>query len=294
MTLVGRPNVGKSTLLNALVGEKLSIVTARPQTTREAVTGILTRPGFQAVFIDTPGLMDPSYLLHEAMQHAARVALQQADVVLLLLDGAHDGEVPGGEVVSLLWARREHLVVAVNKADVAEASKVSRLALWSEKALGVSAVAVSAATGAGVDALLATLVARLPEGPFLYPADELATQPVRFFVEELVRETVFELYGQEVPYSTAVRIEEYREAADPVYIRAVVYVERDSQRGIVIGQGGAKIRELGVRAREKIETFVGGRVYLDLWVKTLPGWRRKAGSLKRLGYPLPRGAAGGE
>jgi GTP-binding protein Era len=293
VALVGRPNVGKSTLLNALVGEKLSIVTARPQTTREAVTGILTRPGFQAVFVDTPGLMDPRYLLHEAMQQTALGALEQADVVLLLLDGAHEEEVPGGEVVSMLRSRRERLVVAVNKADVAEASMASRLARWSEAELGVSALAVSAATGAGVEVLLGALVDRLPEGPFLYPEDELATQPVRFFVEELVRETVFELYGQEVPYSTAVRIEEYRESADPVYIRAVVYVERASQRGIVIGQGGAKIRELGVRARAKIETFVGARVYLDLWVKTLPGWRRKAGSLKRLGYPLPRGAGGG-
>jgi GTP-binding protein Era len=293
VALVGRPNVGKSTLLNALVGEKLSIVTARPQTTREAVTGILTRPGFQAVFVDTPGLMDPRYLLHEAMQHTALGALEQADVVLLLLDGAHEEEVPGGEVVSLLRSRRERLVVAVNKSDVAEASMASRLARWSEAELGVSALAVSAATGAGVEVLLGALVDRLPEGPFLYPEDELATQPVRFFVEELVRETVFELYGQEVPYSTAVRIEEYRESAEPVYIRAVVYVERASQRGIVIGQGGAKIRELGVRARAKIETFVGARVYLDLWVKTLPGWRRKAGSLKRLGYPLPRGSGGG-
>jgi GTP-binding protein Era len=155
--------------------------------------------------------------------------------------------------------------------------------------LGVEALEISALTGQGVDTLLGELVSRLPESPFLFPEDELATQPVRFFVEELVRETVFELYGQEVPYSTAVRIEEYREATDPVFIRAVVYVERESQRGILIGRGGARIRELGTRARAKIEAFVEARVYLDLWVKTLPSWRRKAGALKRLGYPLPGG-----
>jgi GTP-binding protein Era len=292
VALAGRPNVGKSTLLNALVGEKLSIVTPRPQTTRETVTGILSRRGYQAVFVDTPGLMEASYLLHESMLHAARAALEQADVVLLLLDGTQKDGVPGQDVVDLLGRRVPNVVVAVNKVDVAPEEAVAELGAWSRARLGVEAVGVSALTGEGLDGLLAELVPRLPEGPYLFPVDELATQPVRFFVEELVRETVFELYGQEVPYSTAVRIEEYREAADPVFIRAVVYVERESQRGIVIGHGGARIRELGTRARGKIEAFIDARVYLDLWVKTMPAWRRKAGSLKRLGYPVP-GPEGG-
>lgn len=289
MALVGRPNVGKSTLLNVLVGEKLSIVTPRPQTTRDTVTGILSRPGFQAVFVDTPGLMESSYLLHESMLHVARSALEQADVVLLLLDGCRKDEVPPEAVLELLRAVPDGAVVTVNKTDAADAEAVASLSSWSRASLGVEALPISALTGAGVDALLEALVARLPEGPFLFPEDELATQPVRFFVEELIRETVFELYGQEVPYSTAVRIEEYREASDPVFIRAVVYVERESQRGIVVGRGGARIRELGTRARAKIEAFIDARVYLDLWVKTLPSWRRKAGALKRLGYPVPGG-----
>jgi GTP-binding protein Era len=195
-------------------------------------------------------------------------------------------------VVARLVARAVPVVVAVNKTDVAGADAVAVLAAWSRETLGVEPVRISARTGEGVDTLLSGLVSRLPEGPFLFPEDELATQPVRFFVEELVRETVFELYGQEIPYSTAVRIEEYREATDPVFIRAVVYVERDSQRGIVIGRGGARIRELGTRARAKIEAFIEARAYLDLWVKTMPSWRRKAGALKRLGYPLP-GTGGG-
>lgn len=289
VALVGRPNVGKSTLLNVLVGEKLSIVTPRPQTTRDTVTGILSRPGFQAVFVDTPGLMESSYLLHESMLHVARSALEQADVVLLLLDGCRKDEVPPEAVLELLRAVPDGAVVTVNKTDAADAEAVASLSSWSRASLGVEALPISALTGAGVDALLEALVARLPEGPFLFPEDELATQPVRFFVEELIRETVFELYGQEVPYSTAVRIEEYREASDPVFIRAVVYVERESQRGIVVGRGGARIRELGTRARAKIEAFIDARVYLDLWVKTLPSWRRKAGALKRLGYPVPGG-----
>lgn len=293
VAVVGRPNVGKSTLLNALVGEKLSIVTPRPQTTRESVTGILTRPDVQIVFVDTPGLMEASYLLHEAMLHAARASLEQADVVLVLLDGLRPDDVPPPSVVDLLRPRTGEVVVAVNKADAAAVADLRSLSGWSERELAVPALAISALTGQGLDALVARLVTMLPESPFLFPEDELAVQPVRFFVEELVRETVFELYGQEVPYSTAVRIEEYRESEEPVLIRAVIYVERDSQRGIIIGQGGARIRELGTRAREKIESFVGQRVYLDLWVKTLPGWRKKAGALKRLGYVLP-GPAGRE
>jgi GTP-binding protein Era len=138
-----------------------------------------------------------------------------------------------------------------------------------------------------VDALRQALVAKLPSNPFFYPEDELAVQPVRFFVAELVRETIFEEYEQEVPYSTVVRIEEYREAEDPVYIRATVYVERESQKAIVIGQGGSRIRRLGERARAKVEEFVGARVYLDLWVKSLPGWRKKASALRYLGYAVP-------
>ncbi|NLG60804.1 MAG: KH domain-containing protein, partial [Candidatus Cloacimonetes bacterium] len=152
---------------------------------------------------------------------------------------------------------------------------------------------LSASTGQGVAELLGALEARLPVSPFLYPEDELAVQSVRFFVTELIRETIFEEYEQEVPYSTAVRIEEYREAADPIYIRATIYVERESQKQILIGRGGARIKRLGARAREKIEAFLGQRVYLDLWVKPLANWRRKVGTLQYLGYPVPREDADG-
>jgi GTP-binding protein Era len=169
---------------------------------------------------------------------------------------------------------------------------VAGLEAWSERELGLTARRISALTGAGLEELLATLSAALPESPFFYPPDELAVQPVRFFVAELVRETIFEEYVEEVPYATVVRVEEYREASDPVYIRATIYVERDSQKAIVLGKGGAGIRRLGERARAKIESFVGARVYLDLWVKALPGWRRKAETLRYLGYPVAEGPGG--
>ncbi len=288
VALVGRPNVGKSTLLNALVGEKLSIVTPRAQTTRETVTGILTMPGAQLVFVDTPGLLEPRYALQRAMRVWALEALADADVVLLLLDATRPDELPDAEALAVLQQRRAALVVAINKTDAGSAADVAALEAWSARELGLAPRRLAAATGEGVAALRDELVARVPESPFLFPEDELAVQSVRFFVTELIRETIFEEYEQEVPYATAVRIEEYREAAEPVYIRATIYVERDTQKQILIGRGGERIKRLGQRARAKIEEFVGGPVYLDLWVKPLANWRRKAHTLKYLGFPVPR------
>lgn len=289
VALVGRPNVGKSTLLNRLTGEKLSIVTSREQTTRERVTGILTTATAQMIFVDTPGLLEPRYLLQRSMLEEALAALMDADVVLLLLDALDPvGTRPSGEALERLESRRSGVVVAVNKVDVAPAPGVDELVAWAGSVLEVEAHRVSAEQGEGVDTLRDALEERLPPSPFYYPADEVAVQPVRFFVAELVRETVFEAYEQEIPYATVVRVEEYRETESPVYIRATVYVERHSQKGIIIGKGGGAIRELGRRSREKIEAFVGEPVYLDLWVKTLAGWRKKASSLRGLGYHVPQ------
>jgi GTP-binding protein Era len=287
VALVGRPNVGKSTLLNALVGEKLSIVTPRAQTTREPVTGILTTKTVQVAFIDTPGLLQPQYALHSVMLYAAMRALYDADVILLLLDATRPGEVPEDDALEALKVRRDHLVVAINKTDSAGSDAVKELASWTRRTFDHEARFIAALNGGGLDVLLEDLVARLPVHPFFYPEDELAVQPVKFFVAELVRETVFEEYEQEIPYAAVVRVEEFREAQDPLYIRATIYVERDSQKAILIGQAGARIRRLGERSREKVEAFLGRHVFLDLWVKALPGWRRKPSTLKYLGYIMP-------
>jgi GTPase len=287
VALVGRPNVGKSTLMNALLGEKLSIVTPKAQTTREAVTGILTTETSQAIFVDTPGLLEPKYALQRAMHETALSALGDADVVLLLLDATRPDEVPTGEVLDAIHRRAAATVVLINKLDAASSEAVERLQRWSDVEVGVQAVAVSAVDGTGLDDLRTAIEARLPENPFFYPEDELATQPVRFFVAELVRETIFESYEQEIPYATIARVEEFREADDPVYIRVTIYVERESQKPILIGRGGAGIRDLGQRSREKVEAFLGRPVYLDLWIKTLPNWRAKIGTLRYLGYRLP-------
>ncbi|HUF12260.1 MAG TPA: GTPase Era [Longimicrobiales bacterium] len=284
IALVGRPNVGKSTLLNALVGEKLSIVTARAQTTRERVTGILTTADAQAVFLDTPGLLEPSYLLQEWMLEAALRALEDADVVLLLLDATRAQELPSADVIARLRAATA-LVVAINKVDAGPVAAIEELESWSAATLpGATCHRVSAVTGVAMDALLADLVARLPLSPYLFPEDDIAIQPVRFFVAELIRETLFETLREEVPYSTAVQVEEFRESEQPLYIRATIYVERESQKGIVVGSRGAVIREIGSTARGKIESFLDASVYLDLWVKAKPGWRRKKRGLEELGY----------
>ncbi len=287
VALVGRPNVGKSTLLNTLIGEKLSIVTPRAQTTRQAILGIDTTDRVQIVFVDTPGLLEPGYLLQHSMLHAAKTAVKDADLVLLLLDATRPEDLPPPAALELLRARHGKLFVAINKVDAGRRDAVEQLAEWSVRALGVEPRRISAASGQGVPELREALVEALPFSPFFYPPDELATQPVRFFVAELIRETVFERYEEEVPYSVAVTIEEFREAEQPIYIRAVIHVERDSQKAILIGRGGAAILELGRSARQKIEAFLDARVYLDLWVKVAPGWRRKAPTLRRLGYTVP-------
>ena len=286
--------MGKSTLLNALAGERLSIVTARAQTTRERVLGIVTDEQSQLVLVDTPGLLEPRYLFHRAMLAEALRAVREADLVLLLLDATRPEERPPAEPLALLASRRPALFVAVNKVDAGEAAAVVALEAWAMEALGVRAHRLAAKDGTGVERLRTDLVAALPERPFLYPPDDIAAQPVRFFVAEFIRETIFERYEAEIPYATVVRIEEFREAADPVYIRATIYVERESQKPILLGRGGAAVRALGAAARAKIEAFLDTRVFLDLWVKVLPQWRKKASALQYLGYRLPsKGDAAG-
>jgi GTPase len=286
VALVGYPNVGKSSLMNRLLDQKLSIVTPLAQTTRERVMGIDTRDNVQMVFVDTPGLVDPRYLLHRAMLHSATQVLTDADVVVLIADGSKMEHGLPEDLIQLLRRARKLILVA-NKDDIASAESRAAVEAWSVTQFGRAPMWVSANTGAGVEVLRARMAEELPVGPFLYPEDDISSQPVRFFVAELVRETIFERYEKEVPFSVAVRVEEYREAETPVFIRAVIFVERDSQKAILIGSGGSAIKELGREARRKIEDFVGSQVYLDLWVKVLPRWRRDPLSLKRLGYEVP-------
>jgi len=274
VVLAGRPNVGKSTLMNALIGEHLAIVSPKPQSTRLPVVGLLTRDDTQFIFTDSPGLLEPEYALHEAMRAAAVRAIQDAEVIAYLHPLSEYPAPRLGEIARLDGPLRAPVVTVYTKADLVPptARPPDRL------------TAVSALTREGLDALLDALRAHVPEGPFHYDPDEMATQPMRFFAAEFVREAAFELLHEELPYAVAVEIDEFREGASPVYIRAVLYVERDSQKGIVIGEAGRTIKALGQAARTKIEALLGGSVYLELHAKVLPKWRRHEPSLKRLGY----------
>jgi len=276
IVLAGRPNVGKSTLLNALVGEHLAIVSPKPQSTRLPVIGLLTNDDTQYIFTDSPGLLEPEYRLHEAMRAAALRAIADADVVAYLHPLPEFPAPPLTSLVQVPALARIPIVTVYTKADLVPAR--------ARPPAQAPVVVISASRNEGLDALLGVLRERLPEGPFHYDPEELATQPMRFFAAEFIREAAFEQLHEELPYSVASEIDEFREGAEPVYIRAVLYVERDSQKGIVIGEGGRTIKALGAAARAKIETLLGQRVFLDLHVKVLPKWRRNEPALKRLGY----------
>jgi len=289
VTLVGRPNAGKSTLMNALLSEHLSIVTPKAQTTWQRVTGILTTDRAQMVFLDTPGLLDPRDLLQHTMLATAHKALAEADVVLLVLDGSRSFGSKGLDQMANSLSNRPPvpLLVAINKMDLMEKGSEDHLVSWVSQELGGEPFTVCALDTTGVDAIRHRLGEVLPPGPYLYPSDEIAKDPVRFFVAEMIRETVFQEFHQEIPYSVFSQIEEFREDEDPVYIQAHLFVERNSQKRILIGKGGSSIRRLGALSREKIEEFLERRVYLDLWVKVLPDWRRKRAHLKKLGFSVP-------
>ena len=293
VTLLGRPNAGKSTLMNRLIGQKLSIVTAKPQTTWQRITGIHTTDRTQAIFLDTPGLLFVKDLFQQSMLEEVLDAVREAEVVLLLVDATdplHDAEKKAiSDALSLSTA---HLIVVINKIDEAAPDEIARISHWTSSELNAEALGVSALHGQGVDGLWSEIEGALPEGPFLYPPDAIATAPVRFFVAEFIRETVFEQFRDEVPYSVFAVVDEFREDQDPVYIKVDLFVERNSQKGILVGDRGTAIRELGKASREKIEEFIGQRVYLELRVKLRPKWRRREKELGRFGFRVPVGYAG--
>lgn len=282
VTVVGKPNAGKSTLLNRIIGEKLSITSEKPQSTRNRIVGILSQGDVQMIILDTPGLLEPRYALQRAMRATALQALEDADVIVYLADAKDGAPPPLAEAAELATAPGAPTLVVLNKIDTIDETSRERL-----RGQTPGAIQLSARTGEGVEELIQAITPFLPESPFLYPDDEIGTQSLRFFASELVRESALEQLDEEVPYSVACGIEEFREDRTPVYIRAVIYVERESQKGILVGHRGARIRELGRASREKIERLVGQPVFLDLWVKVLPNWRRNVQALRRLGYTLP-------
>ncbi|MBI2618572.1 MAG: GTPase Era [Ignavibacteriales bacterium] len=287
VAIVGEPNVGKSTLMNALLGQKISIVTRKPQTTRQRVLGILTTGEAQIVFLDTPGLLRPKYLLHEKMVSAAQRALEDADIVLVMTEPRSGADLPE-PVAKLVLTRYGYkpLILCINKADtVFKDSLLPLIDAFAKGNVFREIVPVSALKHQNLDDLLKTLISYLPEHPALYPDDIVSDQTERFFVAELIREKIFDQFQEEIPYSTAVEINEFKEREEgKTYIQATVVVERDSQKGILVGRRGAALKKVGTSARAAIEEFVGKSVYLELRVKVGEKWRDKEAWMRRLGY----------
>ncbi|MBI5463577.1 MAG: GTPase Era [Ignavibacteriales bacterium] len=289
VAIVGEPNVGKSTLLNALLGEKLSIVTAKPQTTRQRVLGIFNDERAQIVFLDTPGLIKPKYLLHAKMLEFADWALEDADLILIMTEVGKQGTLPSEVEERVLKRHADKILFAViNKVDAVYKphvlpvmDKLIRRNQFRE------VIPISALKRQNLDDLLNTIIRYLPNGNPLYPTDILSEHPERFFVSEFIREKIFERFSQEVPYSTAVEIREFKEReTGGAYILADIVVERPTQKAILIGKHGQSLKEVGSAAREEIERFLQRKVFLELFVKVRENWRDKEQSLRNLGYHM--------
>lgn len=291
VAVLGKPNVGKSTLINAFVGQKIAIISPKPQTTRRRLRGILTLPQAQIIFVDTPGIHFPKHKLGEYMVETATRALKGIDLALFMVDVSQPPTGEDEEIARLLREYRPAPVILVlNKVDLLrpereEAHREAYLALGEFREW----LFLSATRGDNRERLLELIIEYLPLGPQYYPPDQVTDQEVRFMAAELIREQALEFLHQEVPHSVAVVVEEFQERReDLTYISATIYVEKKSQKGIVLGQGGKTVKRIGTAARKEIEALLGKRVYLELWVKVSKKWRRDEGALRRLGYVLPK------
>ncbi len=290
VNIVGRPNVGKSTLMNALLGDKMVITTAKPQTTRHRILGILNGEDYQIVFSDTPGLIQqPKYAMQEVMNRYVQSTFEDADIMLFMLDAKEDypDEHP---LIDKLRQLKVPVFLLINKTDTVDENRIAQLKhSWQKRVNFAEIIPLSALHGLGLDVLMQKILQYLPEGPPYYPKDLLSDRPERFFVAELIREKILLLYQQEIPYAVEVIVERFKEDETKdgqalVRIEAWIFVERATQKGILIGKGGEAIKKLGTLARQDIEKFLGKKVFLELRVKVRKDWRKDPEWLKRLGY----------
>jgi GTPase len=283
VSIFGRPNAGKSTLLNALMGEKLAIVSPKVQTTRHRIKGIITEKDYQVIFSDTPGIIEPKYKLHEKMMQAVKGAMEDADLGLLLVDINENWEEVNAVFESLQL--KVPAIVVINKIDQADGAKREQaFTFFSTKNYCKEVIGISALQGSKISDLKKAIIKYLPEGEPFFAEDEMTDLPTRFFVAEMIREKIFNLYQEEIPYHTTVIVHEFKQKSTLIKVVADIIVQRDTQKGILLGEGGKMIRQLGTEARKDIEQFVGQKVFLELFVKVRPKWRDNDFMLKEYGY----------
>jgi GTP-binding protein Era len=284
VNILGNPNVGKSTLMNLLVGERLSVITPKAQTTRHRIMGVLSGDDFQIVYSDTPGILNPKYKLQAVMMKSVESALDDADLILYVTDVVETVSKNEEQLTRILNSEVPKIIV-VNKIDLTTQDELENIvAKWVGMAPGVPVLPVSALIKFNTDLLLREIIARLPEGPPYFPKDQLTDRYERFFVSEIIRGKIFETYQKEIPYSVEVEIESFKEEEKLTRIRAVIYTARDSQKGIIIGHKGSMLKRVGTGARKEIEEFLGKKVFLELYVKVAHEWRDNPRMLKKFGY----------
>lgn len=283
VNIFGKPNAGKSTLLNTLMGEKMAIVSHKVQTTRHRIKAILTEKDYQIIFSDTPGIIEPKYKLHEKMMEAVKGSLEDADVALLITDVRENTD-ESHDIFSALKLKAPAIVI-LNKADTVSGEQLKKTAAFFEaQPYCKEVVSLSALKRTGIDELLKSILKYLPEGAPFYEGDDLSDMPTKFFVSEIIREKIFLLYGEEIPYHATVLVQEFKEKSTLIKISAEIIVQRETQKVIMIGSGGSMIKKLGTDARKDIEAFLGRKVFLELFVKVRPKWRDNEFQLKEYGY----------
>ena len=283
VSILGKPNVGKSTLMNVLVGEKLSVITSKAQTTRHRIKGIVSSEDYQIVFSDTPGILFPHYKLHESMMENVDEAVVDADILVYMVEVGE--KEPDEKIAALDFSRYQKVLLLINKIDTTDQETVGQaIQQWSEKLSGAEVIPVSALHDFNSQKVLDMIIENLPEHPPYYDKEELTDKNLRFFVSEIIREKILLLYRKEVPYSAEVVVDQYKEEENLTRIYAFIYVTRETQKMIILGKGGKAIKQLGTEARKDIEEFIGQKVFLELTVKVDKDWRDSEQALKRFGY----------
>ena len=284
VNIVGKPNVGKSTLMNVLIGERLSIISSKAQTTRHRIMGLINGDDFQIVFSDTPGMLKPKYELQKSMMSFVNMSLEDADVIVFVTD-LYENEEEIEEIISKINQSGVPVLLVINKIDLSKEGQLEEVTkYWTDRVKAETVIPISALESFNTERILQEILDRLPFHPPFYDKDELTDRPERFFASEIIREKIFHNYKKEIPYSTEVSIEDFYEEDTIIRIRAEIYVERESQKGILIGQGGKALKRVGIQAREELERFFGKKIFLETHVKVEDNWRKNKNKLRRFGY----------